>query len=118
MIDDVLSHHRISIPKSSHGLIPVLCCAGTENGGLLGLGKGAAAHGSSAPAAQAAQEPSEPALALRTSGARKWGPAQFSPAAAPAASQPAAAPAAQSGEAGKHAQPRWKCPSYCTTHVL
>ena len=83
---------------SSHKVIPAMC-AGTENGGLLGLSKGAAAHSSSTPAAQAGQESSEPALALRTSGARKWGPAQFSPTAAPAASQPATTPATHSGEA-------------------
>ncbi|CAK0784933.1 hypothetical protein CVIRNUC_008138 [Coccomyxa viridis] len=77
---------------------------GTENGGLLGLSKGAAAHSSSTPAAQAGQESSEPALALRTSGARKWGPAQFSPTAAPAASQPATTPATHSGSASAQSQ--------------
>ena len=105
----------VSASLTAHTELPLPCCAGTENGGLLGLGKGAAAHSSSTPAAQAAQEASEPALALRTSGARKWGPAQFSPTAAPAASQPAAAPAAHTGEAGKHAQPHCKCPPYCTS---
>ena len=77
----------------------LVCCSGTENGGLLGTipgsRQGATAAGSSAAAAK--EVPSEPALALRSSGNRKWGPAQFASAAAPP-SQPASSAAPSGGE--------------------
>jgi hypothetical protein len=76
----------------------LICCSGTENGGLLGTipgsGQGATAARSSAAAAK--EVPSEPALALRSSGNRKWGPAQFAPAATPP-SQPAGSAAPSVG---------------------
>ena len=74
--------------------------AGTQNGGLLGAGMtiAPAAAPSSSSVSTAQGMPSEPALALRSSGARKWGPAQFAPA-AQSASQPASSAAPAAGEA-------------------
>lgn len=71
-----------------------------DAGGLFaGLDAGVSTSSSGqAPAAAAAaalSQPAEPQLAVRSSGARKWGPAQFfapAPAAAPAAPASSSAP--------------------------
>ena len=92
------SFHLKSLPSSGSAICITIQLsaqvtrAGPQDGGLLGVDSSSGAADASSSAAAS----TEPQLALRGSGARKWGPAQFAPQ-APASASPAAAPASAAG---------------------